>query len=176
MAIASYIIGDDCGRKPSGLASIHIQSSKEVTSLTFDATNNNYSAITMNGTAVMSVIQFKQGEAQLDINAEVENDVTKFTNTITVKGEKLSEKYLALIQSLADHSYCGMTAIATTFYGERYVIGYDKDYAHSFPLELSAGPLSSGRGLTGEQGGDIVLVAESPQRPFTLDSSVTIPV
>lgn len=176
MAIASYILGDDCGRKPSGLASIHIESTKQVTSLTFDSTNNNYSAITMNGTAVMSKIEFKQGEAQLEINAEVENNVTKFTNTITVKGEKLSDKYLALIQQLADHSYCGMVAIATTFYGERYVIGYDKDYAFSFPLELSSGPLTSGRGLTGEQGGDIVLTCESPQRPYTLDSAVTIPV
>lgn len=175
MAIASYILGDDCGRKPSGLAAIHIQSVKEVDSMTFDDTSGQYTAITMNGTSTMSVIEFKRGEAELVVAPEVENNVTKFTSTITVRNEKLSEKYLALHQQLADHSYCGMVAIGVTFYGERYVIGYDKDYGFSFPLELSAGTLSSGRGLTGEQGGDLVLVCESPQRPFLLADSVTIP-
>lgn len=176
-SLGGYLMGDDCGISPSALASLHLASSKEdVNTMNYSSTDNKFDAITMETGKVFKEYEFKPGEAEFKVDITVENRIPKFVITITFKAEKLSDSTLEMVDQFKDHSYCGMIGIAETFYGEKYVAGYDKKYGKKYGLELASSSLTTGRGLTGAQGGDIILTCEMPNRPVLLDNSVAVPV
>ena len=179
MPLSGYSKANDCGRKPSSLVSIKIATTPEVNSINYDSDTKRFNAITMEpGTPLPTFhnYEFKNGEAELKIDPIVENGITKYVPRIVLKAEKLSDSTLDMVDEFAKHSYCGMIAVCETFYGEHYVIGYDSQYAKIAPLELAEGSLTSGRGLTGEQGGDIALSCEMPNRPRLLADNVIVPL
>ena len=168
MPVAGYLKSDDCGRKPSSLKSIHVSGNKEITSMTYDGAANNWSAITMAASNVFKPYEFKAGEAELNLNPVVENGVTKYSPTVTFKAEKLSPSSLAIVEEFADYSFCGMTFICTDFYGVKWVVGWDELIAGDAGCQLTSAGLTTGRGLSGAQGGDIVVTAEHAKPPRVL--------
>lgn len=176
MAVSGYLIKEDCGSRPSSIASLKILSLREVDSATYDEQTQRWTALSVVTNSVFKEYEFKAGEAELKITPTTENRVTKWINLITFKAEKLSDKVLNVIEEFAVHSYCGMVAEATTFYGEKYFIGYDREYKGIGPLELQSGELTTGRGLSGAQGGDISLVSETPNRPMLFADALNVPV
>jgi hypothetical protein len=179
-ALIGYSMLDDCGRKPSSLASIKAIGNKEVDSFTFDDTEKEWSAIVTksDGTDpyLFTEYNYKPGEAEMQINPVIENGVTKYVPKITFKAEKLTPGTLEMVDELANHSYCGMTFICEDFYGVKWVIGWDLLLKGQAGLSLESGELSTGRGLSGEQGGDIILSCEVPKRPYTLAAAVVVPI
>lgn len=178
--LAGYKMSDDCGIKPSSLASIHACINKEIVSMAFDEQTGRWTAIAMGSDGqgtdfVFKKYEFKVGEAELKSNATTENRVTKYVNTVTFKAEKMSEATVKMIAEFAENSYCGSTLICENFYGEQWVVGWDKLLKGQVGLELQGGELGSGRGLSGAQGGDITLGNETPYRLAILEG-VNIPV
>jgi hypothetical protein len=168
---------DNCiGKKPSSVAKIKIMEANYLTTATYDTDSKKYSAVAITTGKTAQVYEFEAGQAEIKVGAVTENKVTKYVSTLTFKAEKLSDKYLDVIDEFVQHSYCGMVAEVETFYGERYFIGNDPQYGTIAPLELSEGELTSGRTLTGEQGGDIVLVSETPNRPRLFADGITLPL
>lgn len=175
--LSGYLMKDDCGSAPSSIASLKIMSLKEVVSATYDAGTKRWTALAVDTGSVFKEYQFKSGEAELKIAPTTENRITKWTSTIIFRAEKLSDKILDSIEEFAEHSYCGMVAEVTTFYDERYFIGFDRKYKGIGPLELQGGgELTTGRGLSGQQGGDITLLSETPNRPNLFDDALNVPV
>lgn len=178
--LAGYQMSDDCGIKPSSLAAIHACINKEIVDINFDENTGQWTGIAMgnDGTNdyVFKKYEFKVGEAELKTNATTENRVTKYVNTVTFKAEKMSEATVKMVAEFAENSYCGSTFICENFYGEKWVVGWDKLLKGQVGLELQGGELGSGRGLSGAQGGDITLGNETPHRLAILTDGVSIPV
>ena len=178
--LKGYAMSEDCGIKPSSLASIHACINKEIVSMTFDESTEQWTAIVMgsDGTTdyVFKKYEFKVGEAELKTNATTENRVTKYVNNVTFKAEKMSESTVKMVEEFAENSYCGSTFICENFYGEKWVVGWDRLLNGQVGLELQGGELTSGRGLSGAQGGDIVLGNETPHRLAILADGVNVSV
>lgn len=165
-----------CGKKPSSVKSIHAQCNEHIQDMTYDANEDKWAAISMAQDKYFNPYEFKVGEAEFKVNPVTENGITKYVPTVIFKNEKLTDAALKMIEEIANCSDCGMTWIVETFYNERFVCGFDIDFKGKSGLSLEGGEQTTGRTLTGAQGGDVTVSGDMPNRPRILKASFAIPV
>lgn len=171
-ALLGYDISTDCGSYPSAIAKLHLIKAKEVSSMTKDVSE--WSAINLTSGSIWKEYQFKPFECELQINPVVEGEATAWQSTITFRASKMSPTTILMVDELRKNSFCGVIAVVENFNGDRWAIGYDEILGNRAGLMLQAGTFTSGRGQTGQQGGDVILMANLAAAPLTLAAEVTL--
>lgn len=172
MPLVGLTTTNDCGSYPSSIAKLHLIKAGEVTSMTKDVSE--WSEITLTSGSIWKEYQFRPFECELQINPVVEGEANAWQSTITFRVGKLSPTNILAIDELRKSSYCGIIAVAENFNGDRWVIGYDEILGNRAGLMLQAGTFTSGRGQTGQQGGDVILMANLAVAPLILAAEVEL--
>ena len=146
---------------------IYLANVGDITSFTL--TGSEYSAVTMNGTAVFYKYEFEQDTAEIRENGSFENGSTAITHELELLLPKMETTQRDAIQALFDQSPCGLIAIAKDSNGNQWVLGYSENFLKERPLKINSDATTSGKGLTDLNGSTIVLqsIDNEKARRFT---------
>lgn len=172
--VSGYLKSTDCGAKRAGIAILYVAEVGDVTYFTKNTSGEDWTAVTMETSAVFKKYEFKREEAELTMNLTVENGSSRAENSIEFNLEKLSQSSRDAVQELADKSVCGLIAIAVTNQGDKWVLGYDNEFQATYYLELQSGNGTSGRAMTDAQGFTATLGNSTVELPRTFTGTVPV--
>jgi phosphohistidine swiveling domain-containing protein len=171
MALSGYT--KTCGKSTSGVKTLHLTEKVNVTSFTKGA-DRDYTAVTMNASAVFKKYEFDQDQCEFKESATMANGAWVVTQTIEFHLDKMSKATATEIEELADAGFCGMIGIVTNSLNTKFVVGYNEEQTKERPINMVTAEGTTGKALSDASGETITLTCTTTEKAYTF--SGTIPV
>jgi len=161
-----------CGKKSSGVRSLYLNESANVTAHTLDGTNERkYSAITHSSAFVK--YDFEPDQCEFKETTTFENGSFKNTIEIIFRMGKMSPEISDAIMEMADATYCGMEGVVVDNSGNQWYVGYNEEQKDERPLKLGGSEGTTGKALSDESGDTVTLICETTEKAYTYSGEIS---
>ena len=172
-----------CDRnRRGGLKTIWLANTDDIVSFTAGtgAGTHEYSAVSMDGSAVFYKWEFERGTAGFTANATRENGSTLIEVGLEFYIPKITSETNSDLMELV--TSCGITAIVETYADDcadpaipyKFVLGYDEIFEETAYLDLTTGDQASGVALQDANGTAITLTTMQGEYPREFTASVPV--
>ncbi len=172
MALTGY--SKSCGKKSSGVRSLYLNESKNVTAHTLDvADGRKYTAVTYAAGKSFKKYDFDQDQCEFKETATMENGSFMNTAEIIFRLGKMDPVVSKAIMEMVDASYCGMEGVVIDNSGNQWYVGYNEDQKGERPLRFGGSEGTTGKALNDESGDTVTLTCVTTEKAYTYTGTVT---
>ena len=139
-----------CENNTGGLVSLYLTDKANVSS--FTESGGEWTAVTMNSSAVFYQYEFEQDMAEYTNPASRENSSTLVNHNIEFYLTKMTTLQRNAIQAIFDSSTCGIVAIAEDANNNKWVVGYSSNFGTARPLKIASTEGGTGKAFTDGNG------------------------
>lgn len=170
-ALTGYV--KSCGKKSSGVKSLYLNESLNLTAHTLDDTDKrDYTAVTFAAGKGFKKYDFDQDQCGFRETTTFENGSFQNTIEIVFRLGKMSPEISTAIMEMVDASYCGMEGVVVDNSGNKWYVGYNEEQQNERPLRLSGSEGTTGLALTDESGDTVTLQCITTEKAYTYSGEI----
>lgn len=155
-----------------GVKDLYVANTQQITSFTPDATDHEYTAVTMDGSAQWYKFEFERGEAEFSWEDSNENGSSQVTATVEAFIPKMEKVKAAALEALRNS--CALVVIVRDFNLNAWLVGWDEFLEDQAEIKAVVNG-GSGRLLTDPNRFILQLTGTQTELPRAFTGSIPTP-
>ena len=169
----------NCALNAGGLKNVWLANRKDIAAAGFTLSSGEYTAVTMESSAVFYKFEFDEDTAEFRPAGAFENNTALVNSEIEFALSGMSTLMMTSMQELLEVSACGMVGIAEDSNGVKWVIGYSESFPTNVdtqgrPLKARTIEATSGKALSDTNMSTVILGSNNTSFPLVFTGTVPV--